>query len=173
MISPLSRSDASARAAVARSCAFSFVTASCSAADSSAVSVPPRARPLRVSRAAATNRSSANVSDARPARRRSPSARERVGARLRFISRTPRYQVEQRRPDRRGRDAAPSARKVPNGSAYFIVPRLATISRIADDVPDERRQHQRQQRQLPAEERADHRQHLHVAHAEAFLVPQR
>ena len=36
MISPLRRSDASARAAVARSCAFSFATASSSAADSSA-----------------------------------------------------------------------------------------------------------------------------------------
>ena len=38
-------------------------------------------------------------------------------------------------------------------------------------VPLSDAEHQRQQRQLPAEERADHRQHLHVAHAEAFFVP--
>ena len=62
MISPLRRSNASARAAVARSCAFSFVTASCSAADSSVVSAAFPLRLLRrVSRAAAEKRSIANT----------------------------------------------------------------------------------------------------------------
>jgi hypothetical protein len=68
MISPLRRSDASARAAVARSCALSVVTASCSAADSSSVSSRPPRMSRRVSRAAAKNRNSANViTAARPA----------------------------------------------------------------------------------------------------------
>jgi len=61
-ISPASRSDASARAAVARSWALSLVTASWSAADNSAVSAPlddPSDR--RASRAAAMNFMSANV----------------------------------------------------------------------------------------------------------------
>ncbi len=64
MISPLNRSEASARAAVARSCALSFVTASCSAAERMAVSMPSPRRARRVSRAAAAIRRSANVSTA-------------------------------------------------------------------------------------------------------------
>ena len=61
MISPLSRSDASARADIARSCAFSFPTASCSAAVSTAVSPPPRVDG-RVLRAAAQKRTATNAS---------------------------------------------------------------------------------------------------------------
>ena len=37
-------------------------------------------------------------------------------------------------------------------------------------APAKRREHERQQHGLPAEERADHRQHLHVAHAQAVFV---
>jgi hypothetical protein len=62
MISPLNRSEASARAAVARSCAFNFVTASCNATERSAFS-PLGPWTLRWdSRAAEAKRSTANVS---------------------------------------------------------------------------------------------------------------
>jgi len=65
MISPLSRSEASARAAVARSCAFSRSTASCSAADSTVASIEPSLRiERRVSWAAARKRSRAKVTTA-------------------------------------------------------------------------------------------------------------
>ncbi len=64
MISPFSRSDASARAAVARSCALSFVTASCSAADRNAASAPAPLNPRRDSRAAAANFNVAKVNTA-------------------------------------------------------------------------------------------------------------
>ena len=65
---------------------------------------------------------------------------------------------------------APSARKVPNGSAYFIVPRLVAIRTESDERTGDRRHHQRHERQLPAEKGADHGQHLDVAHPEPFLV---
>ena len=65
--------------------------------------------------------------------------------------------------------SAPSARNVPYGSAYFIPPLTAmTMSPMTD--PSDRRQHERQEHQLPAEERADHRQHLDVAAAHALLA---
>ena len=60
-ISLLRRSDASARADISRSCAFSFVTASCSAAVTNALSVVLSLRTVFESRAAAANRSMANM----------------------------------------------------------------------------------------------------------------
>jgi hypothetical protein len=61
MISLLRRSEASARAAVARSCAFSLLTDSSRAADSSAFSVEIRRSGLVISLAALTKRRTANV----------------------------------------------------------------------------------------------------------------
>jgi hypothetical protein len=58
---PLSRSEASARAAIARSCDLSCVIASSSAAVSSAFSMPPSRLWRRTSRAAAANRKTANM----------------------------------------------------------------------------------------------------------------
>ena len=69
--------------------------------------------------------------------------------------------------------ARPRARKVPNGSAYFIVPRCRAIIADADERSGERGQHEREQHLLPAEEGADHRQHLHVAHAEPVFLAAR
>ena len=64
MISPLRRSDASARAAVARSCAFSFVDRLLQRRRQQRRLRAAAAHVRRVSRAAATKRSSANVSTA-------------------------------------------------------------------------------------------------------------
>ena len=40
----------------------------------------------------------------------------------------------------------------------------------ADDRAGDRRHHQRHEGELPADERADHGEHLHVAHAEPFFM---
>ena len=80
MISPLRRSDASARAAVARSCVFSLATASCSAADRSAVSAPLDRDCARVSRAAAHEPQHAQTSASRPGR---PTMRRQADQRVR------------------------------------------------------------------------------------------
>ena len=61
MISLLSRSDASARAVVARSCAFRRATDSSRAADSSAFSFATRRSGFASARAAVMNRRTANV----------------------------------------------------------------------------------------------------------------
>ena len=64
---------------------------------------------------------------------------------------------------------APSARKVPYGSAYFIPPRRAAITRSPIERAAHRREHERHQHQLPSEECADHRQHLDVTAAHPFM----
>ena len=167
MISSLRRSDASARAAVARSCAFSLVTASCSAADRIA-SVAAAAVAPRLAR----GRDELQQREGHERRQRADDRGQARGATyaLGVVHSSPRYQSRIAGPTVAAA-AAPSARNVPNGSAYFIVPRLATISARPTIEPADRRQHQRHQRELPAEERADHREHLHVAHAEPFFVP--
>ncbi len=64
------------------------------------------------------------------------------------------------------------ARKVPNGSAYFMSPRFSAMRSTPDDRPGDRSHHQCHECRWPAEKCADHRQHLHVAHAEPFFVAQ-
>ena len=79
------------------------------------------------------------------------------------------YQLNTRdRPWRRS--AAPSARNVPKGSAYFIPPRRETMRPMPTTEPANDAIINRQERQLPADEGADHGEHLHVAHAEPFLM---
>ena len=103
MISSLRRSEASARSAIARSCALSLVTASCSAADSSAVSMPPSFIRPRVSRAAVKNFRTANVSDGDEHRHDRGQAEEQLAGRRHVASEEPEVPVEDRVAGRRRR----------------------------------------------------------------------
>ncbi len=67
---------------------------------------------------------------------------------------------------------APTARKVPNGNAAFMPPRPEAIRPTPTSDPANDASTSVTQHQLPAEERADHRQHLHVAHAQALDAAQ-
>ena len=148
---------------------------------------PPTAAPVsprlsrrlrRVSRAAAREAQHARTSARRRARRRARSGRGGRRRRTDVSGLAARLSAHHRSRDtsraaagrRSRRSAAPSARNVPNGSAYFMSPRCVAISPTPMTDPASDAIISVTKRQLPAEEGADHRQHLHVAHPEAFLV---
>src|ERR1700722_9209095 len=174
MISPLSRSEASALAAVARSWAFSFETASCSAGDSTSIS-PPSFERRRVSRAAAMKRSKAKTTTETRAATIAvrPSSAYAFEERGIWNGASPLSQIpgEQAWADGRGGRRAKREERAERQGGLQAAP-SGDDEKHADDRTDERPHHQRHQRELPYEERSDHGQHLEVAHPETLFMPQ-
>ena len=130
--------------------------------------VPPR----DICRAAANRRSTVN---ARPgdddAEGRRQQKEDEGGLWTCALHRRRGTSATRRSPYRLATSAA-SASMVPNGTLVAISARRVATSMIATSPPIIRGQDERQDDQLDAEERPDHRQHLHVAEAHGFDLPQ-
>ena len=122
---------------IARSCARSFVNGVLQRGRPAAASRPCSRSRDAAARAADTKRSSGEGDDARRARRRSRSGR---GARTPGGSLVEaEVPVDERRRPTWRRTNAPTARNVPNGSAYFMSPRPEAMSSAADERPEQGR----------------------------------
>ncbi len=131
--------------------------------------MPPSFIRPRVSRAAVKNFSTANVRTATRTVTIAVRPRNSWPAGVMEPQKNPRYQSRMASPATAAMNA-PTARNVPNGIAYLSDSFSRNEHEHADDRAEKRREDERQHHRLPAEKRADHAQHLDVAHPEPFLV---
>src|SRR5580765_3279618 len=169
MISSAMSSEVCARAAIARSCALSFVTASDSAADRNAVSMPlSRDRP-RAWRVAAMKRSIANVSTATSTVTIAVSPRNAWPWGVIVSSKESAVPVHERLADK---DRGNGTDRQKTSERQLIAERLSLRDDQSqtDERAQKRAEHETEQHELPPEEGADHSQHLQVAHPHTFYA---